>query len=167
MCWLVEVVGRRWVSIWNRLIVLFRLYVVARSNIDFLSNDSTKLTLTEWIQIKKRQLNPNLIQLNSIQLNALLYRLFKVDCCEIPKKRPLKQDIKSINTARLVLPSVARAKDTSTWSSAVHSWLIVVRSWKTLSMTGWLQLIHTRHFHLKQVNPSPASAALGQFGLAL
>ena len=33
--WPVEVVGKHWVSIWNRLIVLYRLTVVLKSNIDF------------------------------------------------------------------------------------------------------------------------------------
>ena len=48
---LVEVLGRHRVSIWNRLIELYRLDAVLKSNIDFLSNDSTKSTLTKCIQI--------------------------------------------------------------------------------------------------------------------
>ena len=44
--WLVVVVGRQWVAFWKALIVLYRLVVVPRPNIDLLPIDSTKSTLT-------------------------------------------------------------------------------------------------------------------------
>jgi len=44
--WLVVVVGRRWVVIWNPLIELYRLVVVWMNNIDLLPINSTKSTLT-------------------------------------------------------------------------------------------------------------------------
>eukprot|EP00984_Skeletonema_dohrnii_P021057 scaffold10418_cov149-Skeletonema_dohrnii-CCMP3373.AAC.1 len=40
--WLVIVVGRRWVAIWNPLIKLYRIVAISRPNIDVLPINSTK-----------------------------------------------------------------------------------------------------------------------------
>ena len=131
------VVGRQWVAFWKALIVLYRLVVVPRPNIDLLPIDSTKSTLTIRIW------SPSHVNNRHSKFES---KSPKRETVIITIRQPLESlfqalSINDINTAR---PPCGRPRKIHfSYCSTIYDWLTGQRSQKAPALISDVMTVGT------------------------
>jgi len=146
---LVEVVGRLWVAFWNPLIVLYRLVVVSRRNIDPLPIESTR----EGVRIRIWRPKPtsNLRKKKSIQnCHYCQWRQLQVQLHH-------QQIDYNNSSASLRSPSQKTLND----DQRHQWWLLCQRSQKAPALISDVMTVGTSAFNKTLLHPKAAMNMIG------